>query len=43
MARATNPTEGEKPFKSELYNNCAVIDMGIADLNLITLKTLPTP
>jgi len=42
-ARATNPTDGEKPFKTELYNNCALLDMGIADLNQITVKTLSAP
>jgi len=44
-ARATNPTEGEKPFKTELYNNCALIDMGVADLERIKVSkvTLAAP
>lgn len=34
-ARATNPTDGEKPFKTELYTNCALLDMGVAELERI--------
>jgi len=42
-SRAANPTEGEKPFNTDLYGNCALLDMGNADLSRIDVRKVPQP
>ena len=42
-ARATNPSEGEKPLKTELYFNAALQELGVADTNRIQVVRLPKP
>jgi hypothetical protein len=37
-ARRTNPTDGEKSFKSELYNNTELLELGTADLKRIQVN-----
>jgi hypothetical protein len=39
-ARAVNPTEGEKPFEPRLYENCALVEMGIANLTEIKVRKI---
>lgn len=40
-ARAVNPTEGEKPFEPRLYENCALVEMGTANLTEIETRKVP--
>lgn len=39
-ARRSNPTDGEKPFKSELYNNTELLELGTADLKRIQVQRI---
>ena len=39
-ARRSNPTDGEKPFKSELYNNTELLELGIADPKRIQVQRI---
>jgi hypothetical protein len=40
-ARQRTPLEGEKPFKTELYRNCELLELGVADLKRIEIRRVP--
>lgn len=40
-ARKTNPTDGEKPVKTELYNNAELVELGVADPKRIDVTRVP--
>lgn len=40
-ARKSNPTDTEKPFKSELYNNTELLELGVADPKRIQVTRVP--
>lgn len=40
-ARKANPTDGEKPVKTELFNNCELLELGVADPKRIIVTNTP--
>lgn len=40
-ARQRSPVDGEKPFKTEVYRNCELLELGVADLKRIELRRIP--
>jgi len=40
-ARERSPFEGEKPFKSSLYQNCELLDLGVADEKRFDVRRSP--
>lgn len=40
-ARKAYPIEGEKPFKTDLYVNAEILELGIADIRRIDLERVP--
>jgi hypothetical protein len=40
-ARKAYPIDGEKPFKTDLYVNAEILDLGIADTNRIEVIRVP--
>ena len=41
FARQRAPVDGEKPFKTEVYRNCELLELGVADLKRIDLRRVP--
>lgn len=40
-ARARTPVDGERPFKSDLYRNCELLELGVADEKRIDVRRSP--
>lgn len=40
-ARERSPVDGEKPFSSELYRNCELLDLGVADEKRLDVRRSP--
>ena len=40
-ARARSPVDGEKPFQTELYRNCELLELGVADEKRFDVRRSP--
>lgn len=40
-ARGRSPVDGEKPFKTELYRNCELLELGVADEKRFDVRRFP--